>query len=62
MKYAIAIKDDGITYYWTTRAGDTDNYTADVKDATLFAHRIDAVCLMKALGINDAGDFVAEID
>lgn len=64
-KYAIAYQDYdhnggwGATY-WTTRVGNTDNYTADKNDATLFADRVAAKCLMRTLGLDDHDHIVVQ--
>lgn len=52
MPYVIALNEDladGRAAYWTTRVGDTDNYSCDINDATIFAGRICAYSLMKTL-------------
>lgn len=67
MKYRIAITDyddygeqtgqDGYchsaTAYWTTRYMDTDNYTYDITEATVFASKSAAMALMKTLKLDD---------
>ena len=61
MAYAIAFTDPDIDprpCYWTTRYGDTDNYTLDPKDATLFVHKSAAYALMKTLGLDDDHEVV----
>ena len=65
MKYAIAIKDfdefgNEATAYWTTRYGNTDNYSYDEHDATLFVDRPAARCLIRTLDLDD-DHFVTEI-
>jgi hypothetical protein len=50
--YALAFTDidiDERPAFWTTRCGDTDNYTFEPGDATLFASKSAACALMRAL-------------
>ena len=51
MRYAIMLKDTP-TAYWVTRAGETDNYTCDVEDATTFCDRAATYALMRALELD----------
>ena len=67
MRYRIAITDTdeygketgqdeychSATAYWVTRFGDTDNYSYDVTDATVFASKSAAKALMKTLKLDD---------
>lgn len=59
MKYRIAFTDEDGTAYWTTRFGETDNYTYDVTDATVFASKSAAKCLMDVLKL-DADHYIEE--
>ena len=65
-RYAIALKDydehgNSATAYWYTRAGDTDNYSYDVADATTFSVKGAARCLMRALNLDEDEHFVEEV-
>lgn len=60
--YTIVYKDeDTPAAYWTTRFGETDNYSLERSDATLFASRSAARCLMDALGLNDGYHEIQEV-
>ena len=59
--YAIAFEDDLKNVYWTTRCGDTDNYSPDRKDATLFATSANAKALMKSLNLDDEHFIVQDL-
>ena len=53
--YAICFddKDENATCYWTTRFHNTDNYTIERDDATLFASKSAARALMVTLALDD---------
>lgn len=51
--YAIVLIDDKEKYYWVTRCGDTDNYSPEITDATIFQEKTAAICLMKVLKLDD---------
>jgi uroporphyrinogen-III synthase len=57
MRYAIAVREDGTEHspviYWTTRVGDTDNYSYDKADAATFMSASHAKALMQTLGLDD---------
>jgi hypothetical protein len=46
--------------FWTTRVGNTDNYTTHKPDATTFPDSIAARCLMRTLGLGE-DHFVVEV-
>ena len=57
-RYAIALQDPDVTkdfgnVYWTTRVVDTDNYTTDKNEATLFPDSTCAKCLMRVLDMTE---------
>lgn len=63
--YAICIKDydehgSSATAFWTTRCMNTDNYSYDKPDATLFASKSAARALIKTLSL-DSDHFIEEI-
>jgi len=52
VRYAIVVSDDGGPIYWTTRYGNTDNYSTEKSDATLFADKSAAFALIKTLKLD----------
>ena len=56
---------DGIIY-WVTRCHNTDNYAPSVQDATMFATKNAAQCMIDALNLDDehivVGVVVVEVD
>lgn len=50
-RYAIAFTDADGTAYWVTRFNETDNYTYDKNDATLFPDKTAARVLMNTLDL-----------
>lgn len=60
MRYRIALTEEKEpTAYWVTRFGDTDNYSYDFTDATVFASKSAAKCLMDVLKL-DADHYIEE--
>jgi len=60
-RYAIAFnafKDEDGTAYWVTRFNETDNYTYDKNDATLFPDKSAARVLMKTLALDSDHEII----
>ena len=55
--YAIKFEDEDFgTAYWMTRCGDTDNYSLNKSDATLFSSKVNAKVLIQALHLGENHD------
>ena len=59
MPFVIAWKDEECEVFWTCRAGTTDNFSYDVKDAALFSRKDFAGVTRKALNMEDC--YVKEV-
>lgn len=51
--YVIELVEEEGRYYWTYQCGDTDNYTADIADATVFRSKSAAYAMADTLGKED---------
>lgn len=58
MPYTIVLHDDDGAAYWITRLGDTDNYSYNLVDATLFKSKSAARALIVTLELGDDHDIV----
>ena len=57
-RYAIAFTDADGTAYWVTRCNETDNYTYDKNDATIFPDKSAARVLMKTLALDSDHEII----
>lgn len=51
--YVIQLIGEDKPYYWTCRFGETDNYSCEIEDATIFRSKSAAYAMCETVGKED---------